>query len=249
MSRSAALPMVMLEAERLAITVAPAMRGEARGRNRRPHIFADLDAEDEARKVAGLEQEIDAEGDGLAGKFDGVDDGVGRGGELTLLVEFAIVRQVGLGNDAEHAPAMDHHRAAVYGAADQQGRADNNDRRQRRRGFRHLGDGFADGAEQGGLHVKVVERIAGEAEFRADKQRRLRRVGLAHQLDGLAGVGGGVGQMHARACSGDPRKAVGVKVPEFGHLSRLFRPGIPSGAPRQALALRSVALNAGRAPG
>ena len=102
-------------------------RCESGGRQGRPDILADVDREREAGNVAGVEGEVGSEGDDLAGQRDLVHRGVGRHGELTLLVEFAIVGQVGLWHDAEDRAAMDHHRAAMDGRADFQWCADDDD--------------------------------------------------------------------------------------------------------------------------
>jgi hypothetical protein len=224
--------MVTFEAERLAITVAPARCREGRGRQGRPDVLADVDGEGEAGDVGGFERQVRSEGDGFARQRDLVHGGIRRHGKLTLLVELAIVGQVGLGHDAEDHAAMDHHRAAMDAGADFQRRADDDDGGERAAGFLHAGDGVAHGGEQSGLHVQVVERVAGHAEFREYDEGGAGLVGLAGELDRLAGVGGGVGQVHARARGRDADEAMGVQVVERGCHS-------------QGLSSRRGGLNAG----
>ena len=79
MWRSSDLPMVMLEAERLARIVAPASAPARRGRDRRPEVLADLDVEDEAGEVARLEDQVGAERDLLAGDADRLPDEAAAG--------------------------------------------------------------------------------------------------------------------------------------------------------------------------
>lgn len=92
--------------------------------------------------------------------------------EVPAFVEFAIVRQVGLGDDAEQPAAMDDQRAIVSPAAPAQRRAGDDDGHEVRAG----GDQFArrrfDGVEQRRLVQQVVDGVGGQAEFRQDDDRR-----------------------------------------------------------------------------
>ena len=103
------------------------------GSDGHPHVLADLDADGQAGHVVGGDEDL-AEGDphGAAGEFfdatprdfDALAGARGHGDEVALLVELAVVGQVRLGNDREHAPAVDGDRAVVQGVVLAQRRAD-----------------------------------------------------------------------------------------------------------------------------
>ena len=64
--------------------------------------------------------------------------------------------------------------------------------------------------------MQVVERVAAEAKLGEHDQGGAGLVGLAGKLDGLAGVGGRVGKMHARARRRYADEAMGVQIVERG---------------------------------
>ena len=121
--------------------------------------------EDQARHVVDLEQQVGAEGDARAVDVDVALAGGAPAGEVPLLVELAVVGQIGLGHDAAHRPALDDEGAVVQATRHAHGRTDD-DRRQ------ETGAGGADGLDGGeGLvqeHVtqhEVVDGVAGQAQL------------------------------------------------------------------------------------
>jgi hypothetical protein len=94
--RSSALPMVMLEADRLHRISAPASAPTGGGRLRRPIILANLHVEDEVVEVLGGEDEVGAERHELAGDGDvhAVEAEAHR--EPALLIIFAVIGQEAL---------------------------------------------------------------------------------------------------------------------------------------------------------
>ena len=77
-ARSADLPTVMFDAERLASTVAPASAAIRRRRHGRPVVLADLDADHEVTQVVRGEDQVGAERHGAAADLDRQAGGVRR---------------------------------------------------------------------------------------------------------------------------------------------------------------------------
>ena len=82
------------------------------GRDRHPHVLADLDMQHQPREVGSLEQQVASERNLLARKRDRAESRVAGGG-LAALVELPVCRQIRLRNDAEQPAAMDHQRGIV----------------------------------------------------------------------------------------------------------------------------------------
>ena len=128
---------VMLLAERLASTVAPASARLGARRHRHPEVLADLGVDDEAGQVLGREQEVGAERAPRAGRSRIVPPSVPcAGGEVPVLVELAVVRQVDLRHDAEQPAAVDGDGRVVDAAGVAQRRAEEQQRQQLRRSLR-----------------------------------------------------------------------------------------------------------------
>ena len=72
-----------------------------------PQVLADLDRQFIFRQLPAAEQQISAEGDLLPQQGDGAGPG-GGGGEPAGLVELAVIRQVGFGDDTENLSLMQH---------------------------------------------------------------------------------------------------------------------------------------------
>ena len=123
---------------------------------------------------------------------------------------------------------MDDDGAAMNGGADLDRGADDHHGGDGAARVLHLRDSFAHGGQEHRLHVQIVQRVARQAEFREHAQGCAGLVRLAHQFDGLAGVGGGVGKVHARAGRGHPHEAVRIEVVEFRHLACAYHGGLPA---------------------
>ena len=86
-------------------------RGERARRQRHPEVLADLEVQHEAREVARREQQARPERHVLAEQPQRGRDRLRGRREMPLLVELAVVRQVGLRHRAEEAAAVHEHRA------------------------------------------------------------------------------------------------------------------------------------------
>ncbi len=69
--------------------------------------------DDEAAHVGGLEQQVGAEGDGVAAEGDRAAFGSAAADEVPGFVEFSIIRQMDLRHDAEDLAAMDGDGAVI----------------------------------------------------------------------------------------------------------------------------------------
>ena len=154
--------MVMLDAERLASTVAPAQRRQRRWRHRDPEILADLRMNDEAGKVFRREQLIRPEGGDLAADFYRAAFGALARSEVAALVEFPVVRDMDLRNDAEKPAAMRCYRAVVDAAAVAERGAEKDERQEPVDSRDDIGDRVLDLVEQRILQQEVVDRVAGQ---------------------------------------------------------------------------------------
>ena len=104
--------MVMLLADRLASTVAPASAAGA-GRHRDPDVLADLGMHDQAGHIRGREQQIGPERRRQARQSDLATLHAVARYEMPPLVEFAVIGQMDLGHHPEQPAAMDRQRAVV----------------------------------------------------------------------------------------------------------------------------------------
>ena len=203
--------MVMLLADRLASTVAPASAASRAWRDRHPEVLADLDMDDEAGDILRREHQVRAERDGLPAYPDFSALGAGARCEMPLLVELAVVRQVDLGHGAQHPAPVDRYRAVIDPAADMAQRRSHQQQRQQ------LGRAFGDGAQgrfdriqQRVLKQQVVDRVTGHRQFREDRQCCGSLVAcLGDAQDGF-GIGGGVGDAALHGAGGNPRKTVTI---------------------------------------
>ena len=135
---------------------------------------------------------------------------VGAGGEVPLLVELAVGREVHLGRDPEDRAPVDHDRAVVEPVQAAQRCADHEHRAQVAARLDQVGHGLLDRVEQGLLEQQVVDRVAGQAELREDRDRHAVLVTGARLGQHGGRVGGRVGDGHGHGAGGDPREALGV---------------------------------------
>ena len=213
-------------------------RREARWRQRHPHVLADLDMDLEQRQIARLEYQLRPERDSLAAQVDICRERAVGAVELPSLVELAVVRQVGLGHDAEQLATGHQRRAVEQAMVDAQWQPDDGHRGNVARCIDDLLQRDLAGFQQGGLVKKIVAGIGRESEFGERHQHRAVGGGLAIHRDGFGGIENRVGDAIARHRDGHPRESVGVGVQEgfercgFGHDAHcLFEPFEAFGKP------------------
>ena len=187
------------------------MRGR---RHRHPHVLADLHVHDQPGHVDGSEQQRAPEWHLLVAQFEQSGD-AGTGREVASLVELAIGRQVGLGDDAEHPTPMHHHRAVVEPPLEGQGSTHDDDRQEVRGRRPHPFHRGERGVEHGVLEQQVVDRVAGQAQLREDRQRDPLGRALASDAHDRVGVGERIGDRdrhRAGRDAGEPLVVGGVEV-------------------------------------
>ncbi len=196
----------------------PRQRGERRRRDRHPDVLADLDMEAQQRDVLDLEQQAGAERHALAQQVYLVDRGAVGRAELAGLVEFPVIGQEALGNDATQLAAGDHHRAVEQLMLDPQRHADHQRARQRARGLDDLAQRTLAGVEQGLLMEQVVAAVGRQTQLGEGHQRGAGVGRLAGQRDGLLRVEGGIGDLAARHADRHAHEAMGIQIEESAHL-------------------------------
>ncbi len=152
------------------------------GRDRHPKVFADLDMDREAVMVGRGEDQIPAERHLVAPDRDGTGDGGITGGELPLLVELAVVRQICLRHHAENAAAVNDKGAVEQLRLVAQRGSRDDDRAERPAGRDELGDPGFHGIEERVLEEEVIVRIGGQPQLREDRDRCPMCVGLAGEI-------------------------------------------------------------------
>ena len=195
-------------------------RGLGAGRDRHPHVLADLHVQREVGDVGGPEDEVRPERHPAVAEPDRGPAPVVAGGEVPALVELAVGRQVGLRPTAEDRAAVDDDRAVEDPGAVDERRPHHEDRPQVRRRGDDLGDGGVRGVQQRVLQEQVVDGVAGEAELGEHRHRDAVLVGLPGHRDDRGGVGRGVGDGHRQRARRDPREPVRVRRVEV-HVSSL----------------------------
>jgi hypothetical protein len=163
-------------------------RGICGRRDWRPEILANLHGDCEARDVGHVVHKIVAERHALPEQRDFAQDGVGACGELPLLVELAVIRQVCLGCDAEDTPAVDRDRTVEQFPVKTERRA-HDEYGAEAAARRH---DFADGSqcrfEQRVLMEQVFVGVGREAELGKERNRRVRVRGTVRQRHGAGRV-------------------------------------------------------------
>ena len=99
-------------------------------RDGHPHVLADLDVEVQPGDIGGGEDQVGAEGCVDSTDPDRAAAAVVTGSEVPLLVELAVVGQVGLRADAEDRPAVDDHGTVEHPSAVHERRPDHDHRQQ-----------------------------------------------------------------------------------------------------------------------
>ena len=189
-------------------------------RHRHPHVLTDLRVEHEAREVGGTEQQVGTERHPSSPDDDRLTVAVVAGCEVPALVELAVGRQVGLGGDAQHPPAVDHDGGVEQPASVSQRCPDHEYRAELRRRGHQLTDRRLDLVQQGLLHHQVVDRVAGQRELREERHRDTFGVTGTGLREHRSRVPTRVGNRRRDRAGGDPYEALGVHGAEV-HASSL----------------------------
>ena len=136
------------------------------------------------------------------------------GADLAALVELPVGRQVRLGRDAEQPPAVHDRGDVVDPVAAADGQADDEHRQQVGRRRDDLGQRGLGRVEQGVLQKDVLDRVAGERQFRVDDEPDALVGALASRRQDGGGVGRGVGDDGAQRGGGDAEEAVPIQRAE-----------------------------------
>ena len=146
----------------------PRHRGHHAGRLRGPEILADLDPEGEAGQVVRREDHIRAERCLVPRDGHVQPMAVVPARELALFVEFAVIGQVALGNDAQQFAPRHDQRAVVDASTAPQGGAEHQHGCKVPRCLDDRGDLRLDRVEQGHLQMQIVDGIGRKREFGID---------------------------------------------------------------------------------
>ena len=133
------------------------------------------------------------------------------GGELATLVELAVVRQVQLRHHTEHLAAVDDHGGVEQPGLVAQRGADDEHRQQIGGGLDDLRQALVDRVEQGVLTQQVVDGVAGQRQFREQRDRDTEVGAAPADVDDALGVAHRVGDRDVGRARGDAGEAVAVQ--------------------------------------
>ena len=203
--------MVMLEAVRISKSSAPAPppRNREGGFGTQRSSQISTWAHERAGPDGAVEQ-IDAERRAATGDLNAPPDHKGAGGEPAVLVELAIVRQEGLGGDADDLAPVDHHRAVVEEAVLAERRADHEQRIQGLGLRAQAVDLVLHRVQQRLLKMQVVDGVGRQAKLWEHQDGGVLLVRAAHHGRDRVGVGGGIGGGDAGGADAHPHELVGV---------------------------------------
>ncbi len=136
------------------------------------------------------------------------------GRDLAPLVKLPVRRQIGFRNDAEKPPAMDHERRVVEPAGMAERRADDQHGGEGGGLLQHRLDGLFHRVQNRVLEQQILDRIAGQCQFREDRHRHAAPVAVTcHRQHGF-GIAGGVRQRRLGGAGGHPGKPLSVERTE-----------------------------------
>ena len=158
----------------------------------------------------GGEQEIAAKGRLVPGDCDRLTDDVLSRGEVPALIEFAVVRQKHLGDDAEQPSAMDDDAAIVEMPAVPQRRPDDKDREEVAAGGDQPVELALHLVEHRVLEQQIVDRIGRKAELREHHQGDPGLVAGGEQVQDIVGVLPRIGDCDMRDAGADADEFVTV---------------------------------------
>ena len=221
-------------------------RQRARGQ-RHPQVLAELEVQHEARDVGRREQQPAAERHVLPEQPYRRRQRLGGRRELALLVELAVVGQVGLRHRAENPSAVHHDSAVEQSVLSPQRQPGHQHQRQRAARVHQPGEGGERRIQQRVLLEEILVRVGRQAELREHREDGPLRRGLPGEHERLREVVGRRGHFHPWSRDRHPHEPVPVDGVE-GRLGRgpaglghaglgLVRPGEfrLTGQARQAL--------------
>ena len=171
-----------------------------------PHVLADLKAQHQLRHLPAGEHQpaegrlLPAEGHGAAVP--------GRGGELALLVKFAVIGQMGLGHDAQNLSFLYNYRAVIQFVFLSHRHAQRRDDLQIPGGRQDRVQSLLRAPQQGVLVEQIAAGVARQAQLRQHQHPDAGLVGLAHHGEGLLRVIVAVGQPQLRRTAGNRDETV-----------------------------------------
>ena len=178
--------------------------------HRHPQILAHFGVDDEARQILGCKEQIRTERSGARADRDLLAFRAQTRSEMPMFVEFAVIRQMHFWHDAEKPAAVNGERAIVETRSPTQRCADENQRQQVSRGGNETVDGAFDARKQSILEQQVVDRIAGNRQFRKDGEPdRARREAAQHGLDRQR-IGEGIGYARGDRARGNADKTMPI---------------------------------------
>ena len=133
-----------------------------------------------------------------------------RGGEVPLLIELAIVRQIRLGNDSPHLPAVEHYGAVEQSVVGAQRGSDDQDEVELARSLCKPGECGEHAVEQRVLEEQVLVGIAGERQFREHDEASVIVGSRLGEVEDLPSVVARIGHANARRGDSHADKSVGV---------------------------------------
>ena len=173
-------------------------RQERAGGQRAPQVFADLDAEDEARHVRRPKDDVGAEGDGPAAENELARQEVAGRREPALLVVLLVAWDRGLRHQRAHVAARHDRRHVVERAVEGHREADDEHGAEARGGAGQREQGVGGAVDQQVLVEQVAGGVAREAHLGEDRQLRPLVVGAPGEGQHLLQVGRHVGHLRRR---------------------------------------------------
>ena len=191
-----------------------------------PHILADLKAQSQVRHICTAEHQLVAEGHGLSQK--GHRPVLLRcSSKLPLLVKFAVIGQVSLGNHTQNSSFLYNHRTIIQFVIYPQRHTYGSDDLQVPGSGQNGGQCLLRGPQQGVLIEQVTAGVPGQAQLRQHQHLGASLFGLAHQGKGLLRVVVAIRQTQLGRAAGDRDKTIfHVKKPPRSSMvvQRYFTP-------------------------
>ena len=178
----------------------------ARGK-RCPKVLADFDRERKFGHAFAAEQELRPEQHVLPREPDVLHAG-GRGAVVPLLIELAIVRNMGLRHKAKELPAANNRRAVIELAGDVHGEPYERDQIEPFARLENISQRILRRLLQRLLQEKIAAGVAGEPQLRENGKLTAIHRGLLHGLDGHLGVIGTIRHAQRRGDGADLDKTV-----------------------------------------
>ena len=187
--------------------VGPCQRQVVAGRDRCPHVLADLHAELHA--VAGDEYlRLGADVHGTACEVDVCRVQVLRRGKPALLVELAVAGQISFRHDAQQLSRLDDGSAVVEQAVDHHGQSHHGDDVELTGKVEQIHHALFRPVEQSLFTEQVLTRITRHTEFRQNHHLDALALGLSYQALNLLYIVLYVGHFHRRHGGGHLHKSV-----------------------------------------